>query len=102
MQVLSGDPKYLPFTNHLHRLNSRDHRASGRCSPRALHGPQSPFVVAMVGLNAVIRVAAGSMTTRTTKFAVVLQFSNGGWITSQPVSDEHVWRPIIGIRQGSL
>lgn len=24
MQVLSGDPKHLPFANHLHRLDSRN------------------------------------------------------------------------------
>ena len=27
MQVLSGDPKHLPFANHLHRLDPSNYRA---------------------------------------------------------------------------
>jgi len=43
VQVLFGDSKYLPFANHLHRLDPRDDRASSRCGPQALHGPQARF-----------------------------------------------------------
>jgi hypothetical protein len=68
----------------------------------ALHGSQSPFDVAVVGLNAVIRVAAGSMTAGAAELAFLLQFSNGRGIASQSVSGAHVWRPIIGIGQSSL
>ena len=101
VQVLSGDPKYLPFANHLYRLNSRDDCASSGCRPRALHGPQASFDVPVVGFDAIICVGSGSVTTTMTDLAFVLQFSNGGWITSQSVSSEYVWRSIIGIRQGS-
>src|SRR5215831_8940462 len=32
------------------------------------------------------------MTTTTTECALVLQFANGGWVTSQPVSGEYARR----------
>jgi hypothetical protein len=54
VQVLSGDPKYLPFANHLHRLDSRDDGSSSRCGPRALHGPQASFHVPVIGFDAII------------------------------------------------
>ena len=43
--------------------------ASGRCSPRALHDPQPPFDVPVVGFDAAIRVAPGSMATTTMQLA---------------------------------
>jgi hypothetical protein len=54
VQVLFGDPKYLPFANHLHRLDSRDDRAISRCRLRALHGPQPSFYVPVIGFDAII------------------------------------------------
>jgi len=47
-----------------------------------LHGPQPPFHMAVVGFDAVTRVAAGSMPTTTAQVAFTLQFSNGSWITA--------------------
>jgi hypothetical protein len=41
VQILSGDPKPLPFANHLHRLVSGNHRAGRRRRPRTLHGPKA-------------------------------------------------------------
>jgi len=60
------------------------------------------FHVTMVGFDAIIGVGAGSVATPTMDLAFVLQFSNGGVITSQAVSGEHLRGSIIGIRQGSL
>jgi hypothetical protein len=47
-----------------------------------MHAPQAPFDVAVVGFDAIVRVASRSMPTTATEFTFVLQFSNGRWITS--------------------
>jgi hypothetical protein len=67
-----------------------------------LHGPQPPFDVPVVGFDAVIRVAPGSMATATMQLAVALQFPNSGWVASQSVSSEHIWSAVVWIGQSSL
>ena len=89
--VLSGDPKHLPFANHLHRLDSGNiHRAGRRRRPRTLHGPQPTFHVTVVGFDAVIRVAASSTPTTSAKVAFTLRFSNGSWIPAQFIPGKQV------------
>jgi hypothetical protein len=51
----------LPFSNHLYRLDSRNNRACGYYCPWALHGAQTAFDVPVIGFDAIVRVAAGSM-----------------------------------------
>ena len=77
-KIRSGNPKHLSFANHLHRLDPRNHSPRGRHRPRPLHRPQSPPHVPVIGFDAVVRIPASALTTRTTQFAFALQFPNCG------------------------
>ena len=85
VKVLSGDAKHLLFANHLHRLDSCNHRARGRYHPRTLHGPQPPFNVPMVGFDSIICVGAGSVATTTMDSAFTgleACWPYSGWVES--------------------
>jgi hypothetical protein len=45
-----------------------------------MHAPQAPFDVAVVGVDAIVRVALGSTDNLRRSLPFVLQFSNGCWI----------------------
>ena len=67
-----------------------------------MHASQASFDVAVVGFDAIVRVASGLMSTAVTEMTFPLHFSNGCRITSQSVSNEHAWYAVVGISQGSL
>ena len=98
-KVGSGNPEHLSFANHLHRLDSRNHRPRRRHRSWPLHGAQSTLHVSVIGFDAIIRITASSLTARTMQLALALQLPNRGGVASKFVLGEHVWRAVIRVRQ---
>jgi hypothetical protein len=92
----------LTFANHLYYFDSRNNHTRGRRRSWTLHRAQASFNMAVVGFDAIIRVALGSMSTAVAELAFLLQFPNGGRITAQSVSRKNMWQAVVGIGQRSL
>ena len=72
MQVVSRDPEYLPFANHLRRFNTPNHCPCGHPRPGTLHRSQSAFHMPMVRLDPVIDETMRSLTAAPLTFPSAL------------------------------
>src|ERR1051325_10946273 len=63
VQVVAVDPEYLPFPNHVRRLDSLDGRPRCRRRAWALHRSQPPLHVAVIGFDPVITIKARTLQT---------------------------------------
>src|SRR5215471_6658825 len=102
MQVVAGDPEYLPFANHLRRFNTPNHCPCGYPRPGTLHRSQSALHMPMVRLDPVISKTMGSLATATLHLSLGLEFSKSRWVAAQTISGEHVRRTIVRICQSLL
>ena len=102
MQVRTGDPEYLPFANHLRRLNAPNHCPCGHPRPGTLHRSESALHMPMVRLDPVIGKTMRSLTAAPLHLSLGLEFSKRRGVAAQAISGKHVWRPIIRIRQSLL
>jgi hypothetical protein len=57
-----------------------------------LHCPQAPFDVAVVGLDPVIAISPGCLTTTSMDVAKALQFANRGRIAPETISRQYMDR----------
>src|ERR1044071_6659123 len=97
VQVVTGDPEYLPFPNHIRRLDSLNGRP--RCRRRAwpLHRSQPPLHVAVIGFDPVITIKARTLPTTLPHATLAPQLSNCRRIAPQAVSGKHMWWWIVRI-----
>jgi hypothetical protein len=57
--------------------------------------------MAVIGFDPVIAVVPGPVATKRSQLPVRLQVSNRRRIAAQSIPGEYLWRPIVGIVQGT-
>ena len=99
MEVVPGDPEYLPLPDDVRCFYSLNHCCRRRRRSRPLHYSQTPFHMSVIGFDRVVCVPASPLPARRTDLAFRLQLANCSRVTPQAISGEHVRRPVVLVGQ---
>jgi hypothetical protein len=76
-----------------------NYRPGRRFRSRPLHRAQPPFDVAVIGFDAVIAIAPGSLTIAPRDAPLGLEFPKRRWIAPQAIPGEYLRRPVVRVGQ---